>query len=55
MKKYVYNIVGDFTCSGEKMLVVKTTGATCVMLEREYNKIVLNERKHEQHTKLKAS
>lgn len=48
MDKDVYNIVSTFECNGKKMLVVRTSGAACVMSEEDYNKIIITERKYKQ-------
>lgn len=48
MDKDVYSIVSAFECNGRKMLVVRMSGAACVMTEEDYNKIIITERKYKQ-------
>lgn len=48
MSKNVYNIVAAFDCDGRKMLVVRMSGATCIMPEADYNRIIIAERKYNQ-------
>lgn len=48
MGKYVYSIISAFECDGNKMLVVRMSGATCVMSEEDYNRIIITERKYKQ-------
>lgn len=38
-----YNIIRKFECCGKKMLVVRMSGAACVMLEDDFNKIIVAE------------
>lgn len=48
MDNNVYSIVGVLRYNGNKMLVVRMNRATCVMLEDEYNRIIIAERKYKQ-------
>lgn len=40
-----YKIVGKFTCCGNTMVTVMMNGAACVMLEKEFIRIIETERK----------
>ena len=40
-----YKIVGKVECQGKIMVTVVMDGAACVMLEREFNRIIETERK----------
>lgn len=51
----IYKIIHKFECYGNKMLVVRMDGAACVMSESEYNRIIVNERKHEQRKKRRVA
>lgn len=55
MEKDVYSIIGTFECNEKKMLVVRMSGAACVMLEEDYNRIVTTERKYRQWKRNKAA
>lgn len=55
MDKDVYSIIGAFECNGKKMLVVRTSGAACVMSEEDYNRIIIEERKYRQWKRNKAA
>ena len=46
MEKYKYNIISAFEYNGVKMLTVRTNGAACIMSERDYNRIIIAERKY---------
>lgn len=46
MNKNKYDIIGIFECNGKTMLIVKMSGATCVMPIEDYNRIIITERKH---------
>lgn len=46
MDKDVYSIISTFEYNGKKMLVVRMSGAACVMSEEDYNKIITAERKY---------
>lgn len=48
MDKDVYSIIGAFECNGKKMLVIRMNGTACVMLEEDYNRIIITERKYKQ-------
>lgn len=48
MDKDAYCIISTFECNGNKMLVVRTSGAACVMSEEDYNRIIITERKYKQ-------
>lgn len=48
MEKDAYSIIDVFECNGNKMLIVRMSGAACVMLEEGYNRIVTTERKYKQ-------
>lgn len=53
MEKDTYVITGTFICNGIKMLVIRTNGSACTMPEKEYNRIIITERKYNQR-KVKA-
>lgn len=55
MKKYVYSICGEFICNEKKMLVIRMDGATCVMPEEDYNRIITAEIKYNNKWKQKAT
>lgn len=44
-----YNIIRKFECCGKKMLVVRMSGAACVLPQDDFNKIITNERKYKQN------
>lgn len=46
MEKDVYSIISVFECNGKKMLVIRMSGAACVMSEEDYNRIITAERKY---------
>lgn len=46
MEKYKYNIISAFEYNGVKMLTVRMNGAACIMSERDYNRIIIAERKY---------
>lgn len=48
MDKDVYSIVSAFECNRRKMLVIRMSGAACVMSEEDYNRIIIAERKYKQ-------
>lgn len=48
MDKDAYSITSTFECNGRKMLVVRVSGAACVMTEEDYNRIIITERKYKQ-------
>lgn len=50
MKKDKYSVNKDdtFVYNGKKMLVVRMSGAACIMSEAEYNRIIIAERKYKQ-------
>lgn len=48
MDKDAYSIISTFKYNGKKMLVVRMSGAACVMSEEDYNRIVIAERKYKQ-------
>lgn len=45
MRKDKYKIIAAFECYDKKMLVISMSGATCVMPEEDYNRIIISERK----------
>lgn len=46
MDKDAYSIISTFEHNGKKMLVVRMSGAACVMPEDDYNRIIITERKY---------
>lgn len=48
MYKDAYSIISAFECNGKKMLVIRMSGAACVMPEDDYNRIIITERKYKQ-------
>lgn len=48
MNKDSYSITSAFECNGVKMLVIRMSGAACVMSEEDYNRIIIEERKYRQ-------
>lgn len=46
MSKNTYTIVSKFECNDNTMLVVRMNGASCVMPEIEYNRMIEAERKY---------
>lgn len=48
MDKNTYTIISAFECNRNKMLVVRMSGAACVITEEDYNKIITTERKYRQ-------
>lgn len=48
MEKYKYNIICAFEYNGVKMLTVRMSRAACIMSERDYNRIIIAERKYRQ-------
>lgn len=46
MEKDAYSIIGTFKCNGKKMLIVRMSGAACIMSEEDYNRIITAERKY---------
>lgn len=48
MDKGAYSIIGVFKCNGNKMLIVRMSGAVCVMTEKDYNRIIITEKKYKQ-------
>lgn len=46
MDNNVYSIISGFECNGMKMLVVRMSGAACVMPEEDFNRIIITERKY---------
>ena len=48
MNNNIYNVITAFDCNGSKMLIVQMNRATCIMLEAEYNRIIIAERKYKQ-------
>ncbi len=47
MDKRIYTVVGKFKCCGMTMVTVIIEGkAACVMLEKDYNRIIETERKY---------
>lgn len=55
MEKDAYSIIDVFECNGNKMLIVRMSGAACVMLEEDYNRIVIAERKYRQWKRNKTA
>lgn len=49
MEKDAYSIIGTFKCNGKKMLIVRMSGAACIMQEDDFNRIITDERKHKQN------
>lgn len=47
MKKN-YNIIDDFICGGQEMIIVGMNGAACVMSKEDYNRIIIAEHKYRQ-------
>ena len=45
LRKDKYKIIAAFECYDKKMLVISMSGATCVMPEEDYNRIIISERK----------
>lgn len=46
MNRNGYNIIAAFESNGRKMLIIRMSGATCIMPEEEYNRIIITERKY---------
>lgn len=54
MDKKEYSIINAFECNG-KMLVVRMSGAACVMSEGDYNRIIIAEKKYKQRKNRKVA
>lgn len=46
MNNSSYQVLDKFNCCGIAMVTVIINKAACVMLEKEYNLIIKNEKKH---------
>lgn len=44
-----YNIIRKFECCGKTMLVVRMSGAACVLPQDDFNRIIIDERKYKQN------
>lgn len=45
-------LIGEFDSYRDHYMVVKCSGGTCVMALREYNKMMVNEKLHNQDLRL---
>ena len=50
-----YSVISKFNCCGKTMVIVIMNGAACVMEELEYNKMVEDERKFKQKSKMRRT
>ncbi len=56
MDKNTYTLVKKFECCGKTMVTVIIEGkAACVMLERDYNRIIETERKFKERNKYRVA
>lgn len=55
MNKEKYNIITAFECGGIKMLIVGMGGAACIMPERDYNRIIIAERKYNRQRRCRVA
>lgn len=44
-----YSIISAFECNGKKMLVIRMSGAACVLPEDDFNRIITDERRYKQN------
>lgn len=50
-----YNIIRKFECYGKKMLVVRMSGAACVLPEDDFNRIITDKRRYKQRNNVRVA